>query len=201
MNKIQSIMKTLLEKTKDILKEGIIIPMVISVLFIVSLLLCACNNSRSRATIIDPQIKMLRDRQTLVFYTLTDGKDTCLLCDFLDSFYERLKSQNLNQESFDAYYSMKVLNNEVIDVSKEYYEEQKRLSIIPVDTISKLFENYGIINFVYYLDSYPINKLSKDDVDSFIWAAYLLWQNNYYVSLADELNYWYIWENDIRIIK
>lgn len=163
--------------------------MVISAYLI--LCFCGCKNSLNR-TIVDPKIKMFRDRQTLVFCRITDGKDTCLVGGFLDSFYDRLNIKDLNQESFDANYSTKILHNEVIDVSEECYRNEQPSCITPIDTISKLYNNWGIYNFLYYMEKYPINQLFKEDIDSFIWASYLLWQNGVYVSLSEEENYWYI---------
>jgi len=162
------------------------------VLGVVSLCSCGRKSSHEQKVVIDPKIKEFRKHETLVFFRITDGKDTCLVLDFLDSFEERLNIKGLDQESFDANYSMKILNNEVIEVPEEYYSEEKKYCVTPVDTITTLYNNYGIYNFVYYLHQYPINKLAKEDKASFNWAAYLLWQNGIYVSLDEEVYYWYI---------
>lgn len=187
-------MRTLLGKKKVSLKEGIIILLVINFLIMGVVLLYSCGRKspHEHKVVIDPKVKKFREYETLVFFRITDGKDTCLVLDFLDSFEERLNIKGLNQESFDANYSMKILNNEVIEVPEDYYREEKKYCVTPVEAVTALYNNYGIYNFVYYLDQYPINKLSKEDMASFYWAAYLLWQNGIYVSLAEEINYWYI---------
>ena len=61
-----------------------------------------------------------------------------------------------------------------------------------LNSINNLYETYGLDSLLKYLEEYPINQLHKDDQDSFDWSAYLLWQNNIYVSLDGEVNYWYI---------
>jgi hypothetical protein len=92
----------------------------------------------------------------------------------------------------DSYFLTKVLHNEIIEVSEEFLQQRKPYSIKPVESINNLYETYGLDSLLKYLEEYPINQLRKDDLDSFDWSAYLLWQNNIYVSLDGEVYYWYI---------
>ena len=75
-------MRTLLEKKKSILKGGIIILLVISVIGNIILFITGYT----------PDMDSQRERfyQTLIFYNITDGNDTCLVLNFLDCTYEEL---------------------------------------------------------------------------------------------------------------
>lgn len=141
---------------------------------------------------INSRIKKFRNRQTLIFYNITDGKDTCIVLNFLDCAYDELNIKFVDWQTFDSYFLKKVLNNDVIEVSEEYLQKERPYSIKPVESISGLYENYGLDSLLNYLEEYPINQLHKDDKASFDWAAYLLWQNGIYVSLYEEVYYWYI---------
>ena len=130
--------------------------------------------------------------QTLIFYNITDGNDTCLVSGYHDWAYEELNIKVVDRQSFDSYFLTKVLHNEIIEVSEEYLQKEKPYSIKPVESINNLYETYGLDSLLKYLEEYPINQLHKDDPDSFDWSAYLLWQNNIYVSEDGEVYYWYI---------
>ena len=54
--------------------------------------------------------------QTLIFYNITDGNDTCLVLNFLDYTYEELNIKVVDWQSFDSYFLTKVLHNETPDV-------------------------------------------------------------------------------------
>lgn len=141
---------------------------------------------------MDSQSARFRTRETVIFYNITDGNDTCLVSNYLDCAYEELNIKVVDRQSFDSYFLTKVLHNEMIEVSEEYLQQQKPYSIKPVESINNLYETYGLDSLLKYLEEYPINQLRKDDLDSFDWSAYLLWQNNIYVSLDGEAYYWYI---------
>ena len=177
-------MRTLLEKKKSILKGGIIILLVISVIGnIIQFITGYTPNMDSQSA---------RFYQTLIFYNITDGNDTCLVAGFHDCAYEKLNIKVVDRQSFDSYFLTKVLHNEIIEVSEEYLQKEKPYSIKPVESINNLYETYGLDSLLKYLEEYPINQLHKDDPDSFDWSAYLLWQNNIYVSEDGEVYYWYI---------
>ncbi len=186
MNKIQSIIRTLLGKKKVSPREDIIILLVINVIVGIILSIAGCTPT------IDSQIKKFRDRQTLIFYKITDGNDTCLVLNFLDCAYDELSIKVVDWQTFDSYFLRKVLHNEIIEVSEEYLQKERLYSIKPVESINELYENYGLDSLLNYLEVYPLNQLHKDDKASFDWAAYLLWKNDIYVSLSEEVNYWYI---------
>ena len=179
-------MRILLEKKKSILKGDIIILLAISIIEGIILSIAGCTPT------IDSQIKRFRDRQTLIFYKITDGNDTCLVLNFLDCAYDELSIKVVDWQTFDSYFLRKVLHNEIIEVSEEYLQKERLYSIKPVESINELYENYGLDSLLNYLEVYPLNQLHKDDKASFDWAAYLLWKNDIYVSLSEEVNYWYI---------
>ena len=177
-------MRTLLEKKKSILKGGIIILLVISVIGnIIQFITGYTPNMDSQSA---------RFWQTVIFYNITDGNDTCLVSGFHDWAYEELNIKVVDRQSFDSYFLTKVLHNEIIEVSEEYLQQQKPYSIKPVESINNLYETYGLDSLLKYLEEYPIDQLHKDDLDSFYWGAYLLWQNNIYVAEDGEVYYWYI---------
>ena len=176
---------TLSANTKDILKGSMIISLMISTLCCV-FLLQGCTTKQSRLK------QLCQGSESLIFYNITDGKDTCLVCSFCDFPYEELNIKVLDRESFDLCFFKKILNDEVIEVSEAYYQEQKPYHVVPVDAISALYDNYGLDGLLSYLNKYPIHQLSKDNPAAFDWAAYLLWKNGIDVALGDEVYQWYI---------
>lgn len=167
-------------------KEGTIILLVISIIVSIILFITGCTPT------IDSNVKRFQTRQTLIFYNITDGIDTCLVSTFLDCAYDKLNIKIDDWQTFESHFLQKALHNDVIEVSEEYLQEERLYSIKPVESISGLYETYGLDSLLNYLDEYPINQLQKDDRYAFEWAAYLLWQNGIYVSLSQEVYYWYI---------
>lgn len=137
------------------------------------------------------RIENFCDRQTLAFYYITNGKDTCLMSGFIDALYYQLNIK-IDESIFYEYIGEKVFNNGVITLSEDFYQEEEKYKITPNEKISNLYYEYGIDSLLKYLDKYPINKLAKDDMNAFDWSAYLLWQNNIYISLDHDVLWWYI---------
>lgn len=179
-------MKTLLEKKKDIRNVGIIILLVISSLSIV-LLCITFFLSRFNNT-----VEKFRVSETRIFYSITNGQDTCLVMDCLSWAYDALNIKVLDQNTFDTYFMKKVFNDDVIEVSEKYYKEEEPYRVTPVDAISNIYNKYGLDSLLNYLDEYPITRLHNFDMASFKWATYILWQNDIYVSSDTESVYYYI---------
>ncbi len=157
---------------------------------------CAITTQKEDA--FDAKIDKLREGQTLIFYRISDGNDTCLVCGFSNTPYMRLNIKILDEYVFNTYFLNKVMSDEIIDVSESYYQETKRYSITPQNEIDALYNNYGIDSLLNYAYNYPINNLFKEDPKSFDWVAYLLWRNNIYVSVDDEIYWWFIDKDGYR---
>lgn len=110
----------------------------------------------------------------------------------MDAAYYELNLKVLDRKSFNFWLMKKIQNNEIIEVSDEYYQEQLKYAVYPMDKITNLYANYGIDSFVNYLYHYPINQLYREDPKSFDWASYLLWQNDIHVALDHEAVWYYI---------
>lgn len=176
----------MLEKKKGIRNVGIIILLVISSLGVVILCITICS-SRFNDT-----VERFRDSETRIFYSITDGQDTCLVMDCLSWVYDNLNVKVLGQKKFDTYFMKKVFNNDVIEVSEKYYKEEEPYCVTPVEAISNIYNKYGLDSLLNYLDKYPITQLHNFDMASFKWATYLLWKNDIYVSSAADCVYYYI---------
>ena len=176
-------MKTLLEKKKAIRNVGIIILLVISIIILCLLI---------RMSMFKDKVEDFRYKETILFYNITNGNDTCLVVGSLACDYYTLNIKVLDQKTFDYHFMRKVLNKEVIEVSEKYYKENEPYCLIPVDAINDIYDNHGVDSLLIYLDNYPINQLYRYDIKSFYWAAYILWENDIYVSLDTEVFYWYI---------
>ncbi len=176
----------MLEKKKGIRNVGIIILLVISSLGVV-ILYITIGSSRFNDT-----VERFRDSETRIFYSITDGQDTCLVMDCLSCAYDVLNIKVLDQKTFDTYFMKRVFNNDVIEVSEKYYKEEEPYCVTPVDAISNMYNKYGLDSLLNYLDKYPITRLHNFDMASFKWSAYILWQNDIYVSSATECVYYYI---------
>ena len=137
-------------------------------------------------------MEAFRYKEIILYYNITDGKDTCLHVTCLAGEYYAQNIKLLNQHTFDYLFMKKVLNNDVIEVSEKYYKECEPYRLTPVDTINDIYDNHGLDSLINYLDVYPINTLYRYDRKSFFWAAYILWKNHIYVSLDTEVFYWYI---------
>lgn len=159
-----------------------------------SIVIIVCSFTNCSRT-MDAKIKNIRSKSTLIFYSITDKKDTCIVIDFLDSSYNKLNIKVVDCKTFDSYFMKKVLNNEVIEVSEEYYRKEKKYRLTPVNAIDEIYTNNGLDSLLNYLNKYTINRLQRDDIVSFKWAAYILWQNDIYISLDNEISYFYIDED------
>ena len=173
----------MLEKKRGIRNVGIIILLVISMV-----ILCFSI----RISRFKDKVEAFRYKETILYYNITDGKDTCLQVSCLAGEYYAWNIKVLSQEIFDYLFIKKVLNNDIIEVSEKYYKEYEPYRLRPVDIINDIYDNHGLDSLLNYLDNYPINQLYRHDNKSFYWAAYILWQNNIHVSLDTEVFYWYI---------
>lgn len=167
--------------------------MVISTMCL-AFLLQGCTTKYSRVK------QLCQYDESLIFYSITDGKDTCLVCNFRETPYEVLNIKIMNQDRFNRIFFRKILNDEIIEVSETLFYRQKKHCSISVDsTINALYDNYGLDSLLNYLYEYPLNQLSKDNPIAFHWAAYLLWQNEIDVTLDDEIYWWFIDYDGYRI--
>ena len=108
---------------------GIIILLVISSLSIV-LLCITFFLSRFNNT-----VEKFRVSETRIFYSITNGQDTCLVMDCLSWAYDDLSIKVLDQNTFDTYFMKKVFNDDVIEVSEKYYKEEEPYCVTPVACI------------------------------------------------------------------
>lgn len=160
--------------------------MVISILCLV-LLLTGCTAKYSRVK------QLCQYNESLIFYRITDGKDTCLVCNFRETPYEILNIRLMDRETFKKEFFKKILNNDVIEVSEILFCKQQKHCSISIDSATNaLYNHYGLDSLLNYLYQYPMNQLYKDNSDAFYWSAYLLWQNDIDVALDDEIYWWYI---------
>ena len=144
------------------------------------------------------KIDKFREGYTLIFYNISDGNDTCLVCGFSNTPYMQLNIKIIDEATFETFFLNKVVNGEIINVSETYYQETKRYSITSQNEINALYSEFGIDSLLNYAYDYPINQLYKDDRRSFDWVAYLLWKNNIYISLDDEIYWWFIDKDGYR---
>jgi hypothetical protein len=139
------------------------------------------------------------DQQAVFFYHITDGKDTILIQDILLSVEDDMNFKVPDWKIFEYHFMKKILNNEIIEVSEEYMQQQKPYSLKPIDAIDNLYNNHGVdslVNYlnekssVIYMDLNNLNSLFNIDKASFRWAIYLLWKNGIYVSFDEDV--WHI---------
>ncbi|MBR3564951.1 MAG: hypothetical protein IKN91_01290 [Paludibacteraceae bacterium] len=138
------------------------------------------------------KINNIQNNDCLIFYHITDLKDTCLISYLLVDVYYNLNIKILDEQTFYYHFMNKVFNGDIIEVSEDYYQKNEQYKINSVDAIDNIYNNYGLDSLLNYMYKYPINQLLKDDLAAFDWGTYILWQNGIYVSLDDETNMWYI---------
>ena len=93
------------------------------------------------------------DQQAVFFYHITDGKDTILIQDILLSVEDDMNFKVLDWKIFEYHFMKKILNNEIIEVSEEYMQQQKPYSLKPIDAIDNLYNNHGVDSLVNYLNA------------------------------------------------
>lgn len=55
-----------------------------------------------------------------------------------------------------------------------------------------IYNEYGLVGLEHYVENSPLVMFEKVDQEAFEWAAYILWENNIRVLLADEDASWYV---------
>ena len=127
---------------------------------------------------------------TLIFLNVTNGEDTCLTWTFPSSLYYELNIKCMSELDFYKYIEKTIEKNQAIVVSNSYFlmcEDYKTLRNATADSIHK---ECGLEGLKRYVENHP-PILVDGDIDAFLWAAYILWENNILVVDADEDAAWY----------
>ena len=127
---------------------------------------------------------------TLIFLNVTNGEDTCLAWTFPSSLYYQLNIKCMSERNFYRFIEKTIEKNQAIVVSNSYFlirEDYKTLRNATADSIHK---ECGLEGLKRYVENNP-PILVEGDKEAFLWAAYILWENNILVAEADEDAAWY----------
>jgi len=152
-------------------------------LLTISLFLLVCCTNK-RVCVDDPH--------TLIFLSVTDKKDTCKIGTSPSSLYYELNIKCMSELDFDEYINDVIEKNQVLVVSDSYFLLCKENSITRSDIVDSMYNECGLEGLEHYVENCPLVIFAKADQEAFMWAAYLLWENNIRISIDDEDASWYI---------
>ena len=126
----------------------------------------------------------------LIFLNVTNGEDTCLTWTFPSSLYYQLNIKCISELDFYKYIEKIIEKEQVMVVSDTYFLMREDHSITRSIVADSIYRECGIEGLEQYVENNP-PILVDGDIDAFLWAAYILWENNVLVASGDEDPSWY----------
>ena len=151
---------------------------ILAILF--CLLAISCANKKDDWMAFDP----------LIFLNVTNGEDTCLTWTFPSSLYYELNIKCMSELDFYKYIEKTIEKKQVLLVSDSYFLMRQNDNITRSIVADSIYREYGLEGLEYYVENNP-PILVDGDIDAFLWAAYILWENNILVASGDEDPSWY----------
>ena len=145
-----------------------------------SLLAISCANKKEDWLTSDP----------LIFLNVTNGEDTCLTWTFPSSLYYELNIKCMPELDLYKYIDKIIEKKQVMAVSDSYFFQCQDDKIIRNATADSIYRECGLEGLEYYVENNP-PILVEGDKEAFLWAAYILWENNILVASGDEDPSWY----------
>lgn len=132
------------------------------------------------------------DSDTLIFLRVTNKKDTCTIGTFTSDLYYELNIKCMSELDFYEYIEDAIEKKQALVVSDDYFLVCQKDSITRSNIADSIYNECGLEGLEHYVENSPLVIFAKSDQEAFEWAAYLLWENNIRVSIADEDASWYI---------
>ena len=145
-----------------------------------SMLIISCANKKDDWMASDP----------LIFLNVTNGEDTCLTWTFPSSLYYELNIKCMSELDFYKYIEKTIEKKQVLLVSDSYFLMRQNDNITRSIVADSIYRECGLEGLEYYVENNP-PILVDGDIDAFLWAAYILWENNILVASGDEDPSWY----------
>ena len=155
-----------------------------------SILTISCANKKDDWMASDP----------LIFLNVTNGEDTCLTWTFPSSLYYQLNIKCISELDFYKYIEKIIEKKQVLLVSDTYFLMREDHSITRNIVVDSIYRECGLEGLEYYVENNP-PILVDGDIDAFLWAAYILWENNVLVASGDEDPSWYTVKKQATIMK
>lgn len=145
------------------------------------LLICSCANQHWNKLGLCP----------LIFINISNGEDTCLICTDPCSLYYELNIKCMSQRDFNKSIGRIIEKKQVMVVSDSYFLARQDDTITYDAIADSIYMQYGLKGLEDYVEKKSL-ILAEGDKDTFLWAAYILWNNNMWIAVSDEDASWYI---------
>ena len=99
----------------------------------------------------------------------------------------------MSEWNFYRFIEKTIENDQVLVVSNSYFLMREDYKTLRNATADSIHREYGLEGLERYVENYP-PILVEGDKEAFLWAAYILWENNIFVADDDESASWYIEE-------
>lgn len=134
------------------------------------------------------------DIDALIFISITNGIDTCMVWRYPSSLYYNLNIKCMSEREFYEYIGKVIDQKHVVEMSDNYFQACKTNQVFRNAMVDSIYTKYGLDSIKKYVCSTPVVRSDDVDKGAFMWAVYLLWKKGMYVSIDDETCTWYIKE-------
>ena len=152
-------------------------------LFLLIVSLCffvCCTNTKEDYLDLDP----------FIFVSVTNKHDTCTIGTFTSALYYELNIKCMSELDFYEYIEDAIEKKQALVVSDDYFLVCQKDSITRSNIADSIYNECGLVGLEHYVENSPLVIFEKADQEAFEWAAYILWENNIRVSIADEDASW-----------
>ena len=154
-------------------------------LFLLIVSLCffvCCTYTKEDYLNIDP----------FIFVSVTNKHDTCTIGTFPSALYYELNIKCMSELDFCEYIEDAIKKKQALVVSDDYFLMCQKDSLTRSNIADSIYNEYGLVGLEHYVENSPLVMFEKVNQEAFEWAAYILWENNIRVLLADEDASWYV---------
>lgn len=132
------------------------------------------------------------DPHTLIFLSVTNKQDTCMIGTFPSSLYYQLNIKCISEQDFYDYIDETIEKKRALVLSDSYFILYQEDSITRSNIADSIYNECGLEGLEHYVENSPLVIFEKAEQEAFEWAVYILWENNIRVSIDDESASWYI---------
>ncbi len=145
--------------------------------------LVACGNKKTPKYF---HIKLKYESEAnFIFVPYRYEKDSFLCFTTNDSPYWDCNIKMMSEDEFQERLCEKCINNEYIEISKEFYDSLERDRLIEIPHIKALYEQEGL---KAVLEKYDIIEMWDElDYQVVIYVAYLCWQEDVFITFGGEV--------------
>ena len=119
---------------------------------------------------------------TLIFISVTNKQDTCVIWGFPHSKYQQLNIKCMSEQDFYECIDETIKNKRALVVSDSYFLLCQEDRISRSYIADSIYNECGLEGLEHYVENSPLVIFEEAEQEAFEWAAYILWENNINVS-------------------